>query len=235
MTAGARDDPGCEETRAARLGRILEHSANEIFVFDLESLRFSLANRRALENTGYSLGELRRMTPNDIHADPQPGEYEKRLQELREGTRDIVCFEGKHRRKDGSSYPVDERLQISNDGDSPTFLSIVLDISERKRAQEQLETTLWRAWGLVGQLAATLREAPRPSAAEKLNQEALALLSEREREVALAFLRGSHPNEIAEGLHISPHTVSNHFKTIFRKLGVHSKVELLRRLQFPRS
>ncbi len=65
----------------------------------------------------------------------------------------------------------------------------------------------------------------------RMNDDTLADLSEREREVASAFFGGQDVDEIAAAFCISPHTVQNHFKSIFRKLGVHSKVELLRRLR----
>lgn len=151
-------DTGSEH-EAASLGEILQHARNEIFAFDLESLRFSRANRVALENTGYALDELRQLTPCDLYPNLQPGEYEQKLQALRKGPRDIVTFEGVHRRKDGSSYPVEEQVQIVEDGSVATFMSIVTDITVRKHNDEQfgkLERTLRRAQRLstVGNFAA---------------------------------------------------------------------------------
>lgn len=56
-------------------------------------------------------------------------------------------------------------------------------------------------------------------------------LSERELEIARALARGHRVSQIARMYRISPHTVRNHFKSIFRKLQVHSQVELLARLR----
>lgn len=53
-----------------------------------------------------------------------------------------------------------------------------------------------------------------------------ASLSRREREVARLAIRGLHDAEIAEQLILSPHTVKHHLKSIYRKLGVRSRVEL---------
>ena len=58
----------------------------------------------------------------------------------------------------------------------------------------------------------------------------LAPLSTREREIALAVAKGASTDEIAMEKFISPHTVRNHLKSIFRKLGVHSRADLLRRM-----
>lgn len=46
------------EQLTTRLGRIVEDSLNEIYIFDAESLRFILVNRGARENLGYSVEEL---------------------------------------------------------------------------------------------------------------------------------------------------------------------------------
>jgi DNA-binding NarL/FixJ family response regulator len=45
-------------------------------------------------------------------------------------------------------------------------------------------------------------------------------LSRRELEVVLLLSKGLKNNEIAKKLFISPHTVDNHLKSIYRKMGV---------------
>ena len=54
-----------------------------------------------------------------------------------------------------------------------------------------------------------------------------AKLSHREEQIALLISEGRSDKEIAELLHISPATVSTHNKRLFKKLGVHSRVELM--------
>lgn len=56
----------------------------------------------------------------------------------------------------------------------------------------------------------------------------LAGLSAREREIFNLLAHGHRTNEIGRKLFISPHTVRKHAKTVFRKLGVHSQVELMK-------
>lgn len=51
-------------------------------------------------------------------------------------------------------------------------------------------------------------------------------LSAREREVARAYANGDTYHRIAERLFIAPSTVRTHLATIYRKLGVSSKLEL---------
>lgn len=58
----------------------------------------------------------------------------------------------------------------------------------------------------------------------------LELLSRRERDVVTQLLQGHRVVSIAELLEVSEHTVRNHLKSIFRKLGVHSQAELVDKL-----
>jgi DNA-binding CsgD family transcriptional regulator len=52
-------------------------------------------------------------------------------------------------------------------------------------------------------------------------------LSKREYEVLAELSDGRRVSSIAERLFISPHTVRNHLRNIFWKLGVHSQAELV--------
>jgi len=57
-----------------------------------------------------------------------------------------------------------------------------------------------------------------------------ASLSTREREVAVGIVAGRARSEIAARLGITPSTVATLTKRLYRKLGVHSRAELTRRL-----
>jgi DNA-binding CsgD family transcriptional regulator len=55
-------------------------------------------------------------------------------------------------------------------------------------------------------------------------------LTPRERDVLGALARGSSTSEIAAELFLSPHTVRDYVKTVFEKVGVSSRSELVARL-----
>jgi PAS domain S-box-containing protein len=131
------------ETKAAQSqqGRylsMLDRSLNEIYVFDEESLRFVYVNGAALSNLGYSLAELQQMTPLDIKPEFTRPTFEKLLRPLRDGTREVLVFETVHRRKDGTTYPVEVHLQRFQGEGQSSFLAFVNDITDRKRVQAQL-------------------------------------------------------------------------------------------------
>jgi DNA-binding CsgD family transcriptional regulator len=58
-------------------------------------------------------------------------------------------------------------------------------------------------------------------------------LSPRERQIALSIVRGADTRQVASQLYLSPRTVRNHLQVVFRKLGVHSQVELVSRFREP--
>ncbi len=74
-----------------------------------------------------------------------------------------------------------------------------------------------------GGVALSVRPAPPPSLLEVRLR--AAGLTEREREIALAVLRGDDTKTIASGLFLSPWTVQDHLKAIFEKTGVRSRRE----------
>jgi PAS domain S-box-containing protein len=121
------------EELLSRLGRILEHAPIEIYVFDAETLRFTQVNRTAQENLGYTMAELASLHPHDL----MPGLDEARLAAVRAGTADEMTFETTCRRKDGTVYPVEVRLELSPTETPPAIVAIVQDVTTRRLAQEE--------------------------------------------------------------------------------------------------
>jgi DNA-binding CsgD family transcriptional regulator len=80
----------------------------------------------------------------------------------------------------------------------------------------------------AGRVAIVLERAAAPQSAT-LRLEVSGVTA-REREVATLLARGLTNAEIAAALVLSPHTVQDHIKSLFRKLGVGSRQELVGRV-----
>lgn len=89
---------------------------------------------------------------------------------------------------------------------------------------------LWVGPELVQRLVAATRGLLPPGAAPKAAAVDLSLLSERESQVARAVARGHSNREVAEQLCITERTVKAHLGSVFEKLGVRDRVQLV--LQF---
>lgn len=121
------------EQRQAGFGRMLDESQNEIYLVDVASMRFLHANLGALKNLGYTMDELREMTPLDINPGLSPEAFRERSAPLRDGTSEKVTIQGRHRRRDGSCYDTEVHLQTTSFDGAPAYIAMVLDVTERKR------------------------------------------------------------------------------------------------------
>lgn len=121
-----------------RLGRIVEDSASEIYVFSAENYKFSLVNRGARENLGYSIDELRSRTPWDIKPEIDREQFLALVEPLKCGEKDRLDFDTLHERKDGSTYNVVVRLQLIKSGDNEIFYAAIEDSTERKQMEAAL-------------------------------------------------------------------------------------------------
>src|SRR5690554_5786008 len=119
----------------AHLATILDESLNEIYVFDSKTLKFLNANYGALKNLDYSLQELKSMTPVDIKPNITLSQFKKQIAVLLKRKVEKLEFETTHIRKNGSIYPVEVHLQMSNFEDKEVFVAVILDITERKKQE----------------------------------------------------------------------------------------------------
>lgn len=118
-----------------RLGRILDSSRNEIYVFEATTLRFLSVNEGARKNLGYTLEELQQLTPLDLKTTMTAERFAELRAPLLAGTENLVVFESSHRRKDGSEYPVEVRMLLSREEIPPVYVAVLQDITTRKRAE----------------------------------------------------------------------------------------------------
>jgi PAS domain S-box-containing protein len=130
------------EEERNHLATIFDESLNEIYVFDAETLKFINVNYGAQKNIGYSIDELRTMTPLDLKTKEDKKAFKNIINTLLDRKLEKIELETFHQRKDGTSYPVEVHLQLSSLGEKDVFVAIILDITERKNYTEKLEQTV---------------------------------------------------------------------------------------------
>ena len=119
--------------RASRFGRIIDESLNEIYVFEITTLNFTLVNRGALLNLGYSIEEMQAKTPPDIKPEFSEQEFRRLIHPLLRGDQQRLHFQTVHERKDGSRYDADIVVHLSDAVFPPELVAIVQDITESNR------------------------------------------------------------------------------------------------------
>ncbi|MHB1216233.1 MAG: PAS domain-containing sensor histidine kinase [Thiobacillus sp.] len=122
----------------ALLKAILQESANEILVFDAETLRIIQANPAAANNLQRPLRALRLLTPLDCLSADDAHTFTTLLAVLQSGKKRRASFTARCRRSDGSGYPVEARLFRSAGQGTPLFIWIASDVSQREATQQAL-------------------------------------------------------------------------------------------------
>ncbi len=116
-----------------RLRALYEGIEDAVFVHDLDG-RILDANPAACRRLGYAREELMRLTTRDVDDPEFASGFQDRLEaQLRLGR--LSC-EGRHRTKDGRSFPVDINTSLVQLEDQTVVLAVIRDITERKALEE---------------------------------------------------------------------------------------------------
>jgi PAS domain S-box len=91
-------------------------------------------NQAAVEGYGYSRDELLKMNVRDLR---EPSTRHLVEEQLKKAVESNARFETLHVRKDGSVFPIDVNATIWDFGGERLILSIVRDITERKKADQE--------------------------------------------------------------------------------------------------
>lgn len=139
-----------------RFRTLVEHAADAFMLITPEG-RICDVNQLACDSLGYTRDELVGRNIAEIDVEVISGRHKQRYWDsLAPGQ--TVTFEGRHRRRDGSTFPVEVRMIRLEIGGQWFLAGLARDISERKRAEEEqarLEAQLRQVQKIeaIGQLA----------------------------------------------------------------------------------
>ncbi|MCP4577832.1 MAG: PAS domain S-box protein, partial [Deltaproteobacteria bacterium] len=121
---------------AERFHRLFEQASDAFFIHDFNNGKIVDANESACKHLGYTRDELLELDVSDIEIGDSPKAIVENCNKVKEGG--TVIVEGIHRRKDGSTFPVEISLGMLQDENPALLLAIARDTTQRKQDEEAL-------------------------------------------------------------------------------------------------
>jgi PAS domain S-box-containing protein len=182
-----------EHELTSRRYELLRERAHDVILFLGKDGHIVEANHAAEEAYGYTRDELLKLNVRDLRYDASDVEKQFRIA-LKQG----VVFETVHKRKDGSSFPVEVASKPSKVGED-VLLSVIRDITERRAIHAKLlEADRLTTFGMVA--AGLAHEINNPLAYVLTNHEVIARELPRLAAKARHCDDGDDLQEVAEGL-----------------------------------
>ena len=119
-----------------RDGETSRPGSDELRLVTDSELRITAADDAAVRLLGYARDELLRMTIRDLRDPATLGDFDVRVRAQREHHE--ARFETRYRRRDGTTFPVEVEVRLSDVGGSTSLVGTVRDLTGRKRAEESL-------------------------------------------------------------------------------------------------
>lgn len=215
------------QDRTAELNRFkstLDRTLDCVFMFDADTLRFFYANAGALKQVGYTRGEVLGMHPYDIEPAFSVAGFRDLIAPLQSGERESLTFETEHRHKDGHLIPVEVFLQyVAPADESPRFVAIVRDITERRQAERALREQVRHTQAIIDNMVDGLITVDATGAIETFNPAAETIFGYAADEVA-----GSDVSVLMPSPHREAHEtyIRNYHATgVARIIGIGRELE----------
>lgn len=138
-SVGIRVDITDLKMREASFRLLFENNPMPMWVYHRETLRFLDVNQAALDHYGYDRDRFLGMTLLDIR--PPEDREEVRAAVANSDIEDGTTLSWRHLKADGSQIEVVVYSSRLNYHDQPASLIAVVDITERKRAEDELRST----------------------------------------------------------------------------------------------
>ncbi len=113
--------------------------ANDIIILYDHQLKIREVNERAIASYGYSRDELLQMDVMSLRPPANRVDLQDDIRKINE--QKGFVFETVHQRKDGATFPVEASARVLDVEGEKFYQSIIRDISERKKAEEEIRRT----------------------------------------------------------------------------------------------
>lgn len=130
-----------QEEQLKNLGYIVDNSINEIYIFSLKNLHFTYLNNAAKKNIGYTLQEMKELTPVNLKPNHTLASFNKTLTPLLKREKEFIYFETIYERKNKSKYNAEVRIQIMNINHEEQVVVVANDITDRKFIESELKAS----------------------------------------------------------------------------------------------
>ncbi|MGI4849829.1 MAG: diguanylate cyclase domain-containing protein, partial [Janthinobacterium lividum] len=136
LRAGREQSEAALRESEAHFRALVEQASDSFYVHDVEG-RFIDVNQRGCDCLGYTREELLSMSLADIDVDLPVHKLKSLLGPISTG--EPIALESRHRRVDGSVFPVEMRIGPIEINGNQHLLSLVRDVTERKELQDHIQ------------------------------------------------------------------------------------------------
>jgi PAS domain S-box-containing protein len=176
----------------------VDHATDAFFLHGNQGVILDV-NRQACQSLGYSRDELVGKTPLDFDPDLTPAMIEEITREL--DSREMFTFESRHRRKNGSVFPVEVRIRAFEEGGHRFSVSLARDITEREHAVEALRESEERFRGTFENAAVGIAHVDALGRCLRANQKLCEIMGYSDVElVGRTVPEVTHPDDLAPNL-----------------------------------
>ncbi len=144
------------EESEGRFRALVEQAADAFILHDAQG-RMVDVNQTACESLGYSREELLSMSVTDIEIAHSTTELKRDFWEKLSAGH-AVTAEGEHRRKDGSTFPVEVRLGTLEAAGQSLILALARDITQRKQTEQAIREKEAQLENLLSNVDAVILE-----------------------------------------------------------------------------
>ncbi|MGP0567238.1 MULTISPECIES: MASE1 domain-containing protein [unclassified Nitrospina] len=133
------------QSESEKFGVLLNRAINEIYVIELESMKYVFVNQGACKRLGYYMEDILQMKPLDFTQGITRQELNQLVDRLLEDPDRMERVEAIHKCRNGSTYPIEAYVNIATFGNKKYLTLIATDTTDKRLAQDAIVNARVRA------------------------------------------------------------------------------------------